>query len=309
VARPSFRPYLLLTRVSLAPSALVDAAVGLAIGGAGQSPGWRVIVTACVASGCVFAGGMALNDWADREQDRLTRPERAIPSGAVAPMRALKFAVCLLGIGVLLAFSLGLAPGLVLGAVATLAALYDLRLRGGWTGPAALALCRAGNLGFGVVAGLAASAQPMELAHWLPAIGYGLYVGAISRLSPFEDGHRPIEGNAPALPLRVAAITLACLPASAFALRPQPTGWGALCAFGISVSAAWGLWRLAAAQTDWTPGSVGKAMGMGLRRLMFATASLACMTWHGDGFAYGVTLAGLLGMALSHRLRQAFPPS
>ncbi len=300
------RPYLLLTRISLAPSAAMDAALGLAIGGLGVFPGWRVLLSACLASLCVFLGGMALNDWADREADSKTRPERPIPSGAISSQAALMTSIGLLALGVGLAFTLGVRPGICLLAVALLASTYDLVLRGPWSGPLALGLCRAGNVSFGILAGLSVSP---ELSFFLPAVGYGFYVWILSRLSPFEDGVREIRGAEPAKLLKLAAVTLALLPATAFALRPQPTGSGYLVAFGISFTAAFGLWQMATQTKAWSRGLVGKSMGMGLRRLMVATGLLACMVWHASPYPYAVTVAGFVGMRISHHLRLRFPPS
>ena len=40
------------------------------------------------ASALIYLGGMALNDWADRELDAEERPERPIPSGRISPTAA-----------------------------------------------------------------------------------------------------------------------------------------------------------------------------------------------------------------------------
>ena len=305
------RPYLLLTRVSLAPSAVVDALVGLAIGTAGAGPGWLVALLACAGSLCAFLGGMAWNDFADRHEDSKTRPERPLPSGALTPAAAFRTGLGLFAVGLLCAFAIDLRAGVLLALVIAAAATYDLAPRGAWSGPCLLGGCRAGNLSFGVVAGLSATQTPGELAHFLPAIGYGSYVLLLSRLSAFEDGARAIgaKGLGPRTYASLAGWVLAFLPVSALALRPQPMDLGIVCACALSVLSALLLLQHVRRVQEWTPPKVGQTMGMGLRRLMIATGSLACMTWHGDLFAYFAAFAALAGMWISLRLREAFPPS
>ncbi|WP_309072158.1 SCO3242 family prenyltransferase [Arthrobacter sp.] len=48
-----------------------------------------------LASACLYAGGMALNDYADREIDSRERPERPIPSGRISARNALAAAATL----------------------------------------------------------------------------------------------------------------------------------------------------------------------------------------------------------------------
>lgn len=54
---------------------------------AGHAPGGRRAILP-LASACFYAGGMALNDWADRHTDARERPERPIPSGRITPGQA-----------------------------------------------------------------------------------------------------------------------------------------------------------------------------------------------------------------------------
>jgi hypothetical protein len=48
-----------------------------------------------LASACLYAGGMALNDYADRRIDARERPERPIPSGRISARNALAAAAAL----------------------------------------------------------------------------------------------------------------------------------------------------------------------------------------------------------------------
>ena len=56
-----------------------------------------------LASVFLYSGGMALNDYADRDLDAVERPERPIPSGRVPARRALGIATTLMAVGVGLA--------------------------------------------------------------------------------------------------------------------------------------------------------------------------------------------------------------
>lgn len=52
-----------------------------------------------LASACLYAGGMALNDYADRDADARERPERPIPSGRISGRAALATAAALTAAG------------------------------------------------------------------------------------------------------------------------------------------------------------------------------------------------------------------
>ncbi|MDI3417306.1 SCO3242 family prenyltransferase [Streptomyces luteolus] len=101
---------------------------------------------------CLYEAGMALNDWADHDEDAVERPHRPLPSGRIPSGAALAAA------GVLTAAGLGLAaragrPALT---VASLLAgsvwAYDLKLKHTAAGPAAMATARGLDLLLGAVA-------------------------------------------------------------------------------------------------------------------------------------------------------------
>ncbi|MBL0801214.1 UbiA family prenyltransferase, partial [Streptomyces albidoflavus] len=71
-----------LLRVSAAFSVPGDALAGAAA--SGTRPGRRTLLAAG-SSLCLYEAGMALNDWADREEDRAERPHRPLPSGRISP--------------------------------------------------------------------------------------------------------------------------------------------------------------------------------------------------------------------------------
>ncbi|MGW4569462.1 UbiA family prenyltransferase, partial [Streptomyces sp. NPDC004561] len=56
---------------------------------------------------CLYEAGMALNDWADREEDAVERPHRPLPSGRVHPTAALTAACAFTAAGLALAARAG----------------------------------------------------------------------------------------------------------------------------------------------------------------------------------------------------------
>ncbi|OIB57034.1 geranylgeranylglycerol-phosphate geranylgeranyltransferase [Natrialba sp. SSL1] len=64
---------------------------------------------AVAATGLAVGAGNAINDYFDREIDRINQPDRAIPRGAVSPRGALVFSIVLFAAAVGLALTLPLA--------------------------------------------------------------------------------------------------------------------------------------------------------------------------------------------------------
>lgn len=84
--------YLELVR---APAVLTVLGDTLAGGAAAGHFLWGRRAILPLASACLYAGGMALNDYADRATDAVERPERPIPSGRITPAKALTAAAAL----------------------------------------------------------------------------------------------------------------------------------------------------------------------------------------------------------------------
>lgn len=83
---------------------------------------WAVLAPMCLA-----AAGNAHNDWTDLDKDRINRPDRPLPSGALTPRTALGIAMGTFGVGVFsLLFLMPLHVGLFAGMSLALL-LYNLR--------------------------------------------------------------------------------------------------------------------------------------------------------------------------------------
>ena len=109
-----------------------------------------------LASACLYCGGMAWNDFFDREQDRLERPDRPLPSGNITPRQAALCATGLVAAGAAIAFLAGLVQGgwltpTLLALFLTAAIfLYDAWLKHTVVGPVGMGACRFLNVLLGM---------------------------------------------------------------------------------------------------------------------------------------------------------------
>lgn len=224
-ARPAGRSRLRdlaeLVRAPAALSVIGDSLAGLAAARAGTPTALRGRHALLpIASACLYLGGMALNDYADRHVDATERPERPIPSGRVSPRGALAVGTALTAGGLAAA---GLAGGRRAVAVAVpLAACvwtYDLVAKDHPTGPFFMAACRGLDVLLGATPGRLRSALPAAAG----LAGHTLGVTVLSR--------GEVHGTTPRVAAGVAAGTVAGAVAAA-ATTPSGSGatrsrWGA----------------------------------------------------------------------------------
>ncbi|MGW1410471.1 SCO3242 family prenyltransferase [Streptomyces sp. NPDC002403] len=138
-----------LLRVSALFTVPGDALAGAAASGRRPDRGTALAVGASL---CLYEAGMALNDWADREEDTIDRPHRPIPSGRIAPAAALAAAGALTAAGLGLAARAGRPALAVATGLAATVWAYDLRLKHTPAGPAAMAAARGLDLLLGATA-------------------------------------------------------------------------------------------------------------------------------------------------------------
>jgi 4-hydroxybenzoate polyprenyltransferase len=178
--------YAQLIRLPNLPSALSNICLGAL---ATQALPSRLVpfVLLLLASACLYCGGMVLNDYFDRDQDRRERADRPIPSGKISPREAQGLGALLLAGGVVLAGLAGwvlawreeggnprLSLLISLGLVVVIL-LYDGPLKHTWAGPIAMGLCRSLN----VLLGASVSGSTPWLALHL-ALVVGLYVAGLT---------------------------------------------------------------------------------------------------------------------------------
>jgi hypothetical protein len=177
---------------------------------------------------------MGLNDWADRDRDRLIAPDRPLPSGALSPGPALVVVLLLGAAAVLLGGGPAGARGTVLTALAA-TALYDLSLKSRpFPGAVALGLSRAANAAVGVLPLVAAGVAPAWTL--LGPAAVGVYAAGITVLSTTED-HPSRERTWSARMLAAAAYVGACVLAGWAAGRLT---WAVVLVAGSVLSLAFG---------------------------------------------------------------------
>ena len=173
----SLRGYIDLVRPANVTTALADVLAGYALAGL-RNP--RALPWLLAATACLYAGGIVLNDYFDRDLDRVERPERPIPSGRVSAGSAAWLGSLLLTAGVLLAAQATGAAMIVATAIAVSVLLYDSwGKRFSLVAPLNMGLCRALNLLLGAAAVEAAPRQAWPIA--LIPLAYIAAVTALSR--------------------------------------------------------------------------------------------------------------------------------
>ncbi len=203
----SFRAYCQLIRLPNLFTAAADALAGFLvthprIAETDLSPLWLLVFS----SVAFYAGGVVLNDWADREVDRRERPHRPIPSGAVSARAAWMLGVGFLVFGLILTASVAWqrhSPWpIVVAVVLTLAIVfYNFWAKQFFVGPVVMGLCRAENLLLGASLGIE------QLAHFWPVpLGLGMYVVGISVFARRETERSPRRNLAAGLCLMFAGL-------------------------------------------------------------------------------------------------------
>jgi 4-hydroxybenzoate polyprenyltransferase len=273
--------YLRLLRVGLLLSPAADVVAGMALAGL---PWSGAALRTAFASVCIYAAGMVLNDHADRRLDAQRRPERPIPSGAVAPHTALALGVALLALGC------ALSPlPIYHGALGLAVVAYDYLLKRVLAlGAATMGTLRGANLLAGgvVVGGVAPT--PL-LLH--AALGYFVYIVAVTVLGALEDEPR-VKPKA-VVSLALVAPLAACLvlletPRAAIA---APVGFALL---GL-------LWIKALRRRSFDQAAIRRAMTFLLLGTMLYT-SLLCAGMGRFVEAGGIFGAALLGRRISRSI-------
>ncbi|MEU3831124.1 SCO3242 family prenyltransferase [Streptomyces microflavus] len=194
-----------LFRVSALFSVPGDALAGAAA--VGRSPG-RGTALAIGASLCLYEAGMALNDWADREEDAVDRPHRPIPSGRISPSAALGAAGALTAAGLALAARAGRPALAVATGLAATVWAYDLHLKHTKAGPAAMAAARSLDLLLGATATATATATSTAYAGTRPGprAMRPMRLGAVPPTGPDNVARAALPARSPLAALPAALV-------------------------------------------------------------------------------------------------------
>lgn len=136
---------------------------------------------AVLASLAFYAAGMVLNDVCDVELDRIERPERPLPSGAIAVRRAAAVGSLLMACGAAAACGAAVMarspwPALVGAALTAAIWLYDRHAKATVAGPAVMGVCR----GLNWLLGMTAAGGPTGAPQWAIPVGMAIYVAGIT---------------------------------------------------------------------------------------------------------------------------------
>ncbi|MET7366376.1 SCO3242 family prenyltransferase [Streptomyces sp. NPDC005566] len=220
--RVPLRAWAELLRVSALFTVPGDALAGAAAAGRRPTRGTALAVGASL---CLYEAGMALNDWADRDEDAVDRPHRPIPSGRIAPGAALAAAGVLTAAGLTLAARAGRPALAVASGLAATVWAYDLHLKHTKAGPAAMAAARALDLLLGATAtrpatttastaatttasAAATTRRPAERGATRTALPAALLLGAHTYSVTAVSRHEA-QGGSTSVPLAALAATVA----------------------------------------------------------------------------------------------------
>ncbi|MGB0714872.1 MAG: UbiA family prenyltransferase [Phycisphaerae bacterium] len=179
------RVYFELARVPNSVTASADSLAGYLIV-AGSDASVLVALLLMLSSFLLYAGGVILNDVADVERDRLTRPDRPIPAGRISLVESRTLAVVAMLSGVVLACLASLQAGFVSLLVVASIVSYDVVLKQTALAPSAMGFCRGFNLLMGAVA-----LEGLNLTAMIAATVMWLYVTSLTLFARREDegGH------------------------------------------------------------------------------------------------------------------------
>ena len=267
-------------------TAIADPFAGLVLarqpGPASGDPGHWCIA----ASACLYLGGIALNDYFDREVDAVERPERPIPSGAVPPAVAAGIGAGLLAAGIALAGLAG-GPAITVAAVLALAILlYDALLKGTKAGFLTMGVCR--GLNFSLPMSLAMKSVPGSL-FFAPAL-LAAYISVLTYLAHEEVGGNTLERahhgvTAMAVVALVMGVAIAPWPAA-------PVGWAFLALVVVR-----GAMLFAPLWTEPGGPTTGRAIGGGILMIPLFDATFVAAAGHAP-WAFAVASLMLPAMAL-----------
>ena len=190
---------------------------GVIASGQPLTPNWAAAVAGIALAGPLVCGtSQVVNDWFDRDVDRINEPDRPIPSGRVGVTAALWFAIGWTVLSLLVSWSLGpwVAGATIIGlALAWAYSAPPFRLKqNGWWGNSAVGLCYEGLPWFTAAAAMTGALPARETI--ILALLYSLGAHGIMTLNDFKsiEGDRIMKLRS--LPVQLGAdgaARLACL--------------------------------------------------------------------------------------------------
>lgn len=144
-------------------------------------PTIETLIYVCLASMCLYMGGIVFNDVFDAKLDRIERPERPIPAGYISILSASLLGTISFALGCILAFVINIQTFYIAIAIVLMCLLYNALAKHHFIiGPIVMGCCRGLNLLLGVAV-LSAVAS-----WWFIAIIPILYIAAVTNISRGE---------------------------------------------------------------------------------------------------------------------------
>lgn len=267
-------------------TSVADVLAGIAISGYFLEAEQEIlpVILLCLSSIGLYGGGIVFNDIFDTELDKIERPERAIPSGAVSTGEATALGIILLGTGVLSAFAFSLRSGIIAFLILVFALVYNkFSKHYAFLGPLNMGVCRGMNLLLGVSI-VSISLQSLYFLGLIPLI----YIFSITMISQGEvhgSSKKKLYAGAFLYEIVIGAILYA-------AFLQQNIFYSAL----FVVLFAWMIFKpLFAAIKDPIGKNIGKAVKAGVISLILMDAAWAAA--YGQIF-FAMLIAMLLPLSL-----------
>lgn len=251
-------------------TAVADSLAGLALARQGALRVGDPGLWCLPASACLYLGGMALNDFFDREVDARERPARPIPSGAVPAAAAAALGGALLGAGLLFASIAAPASGALALLLAAAIVLYDGALKGTPAGFVNMGACRGINFLVGASPGIHA----LGAYGALPPLFLFAYVATVTYLSRDEVGGNTLERARRAI--TALAVLAALILVTLLAWRAPLAAWILFAGLAVAWSRLYGPLR-----ADAGPARTGRAIGGSILLIPIFDATFVA----GRGFA------------------------
>jgi 4-hydroxybenzoate polyprenyltransferase len=281
----NLRAYAELMRPPNVVTAVADVLAGYAVAGLGNH---RALPWLVLASASLYAGGVTLNDFFDRQLDALERPERPIPSGRVPARVAAALGASLLIVGIISASQATREAALLASVIAALILLYDAwGKRQPIAGPVNMGLCRALNLLLGVAAVPAALTTA-----WTLGVVPLVYIGAVTTISRGEvhgGSHRAA---------RVALISLTGAIGALMAITLNPAR-RSISGLILVAALAWRTWpAFWIAFRTREAGAIRKAVRAGVLSLVLVDAAIGA-AYAGPAYAAAILATAVVAGALA----------
>lgn len=260
--------YLRLMRPANIVTSIADVLAGVAIAGyfyhlPFYAASFYPVGLLCLSTVGLYGGGIVFNDVFDAELDRVERPERAIPSGAVTLREATFLGSFLLLWGIGFAFSYSNHAGALAIAIAFFALLYNkVSKHYSFVGPLNMGICRGLNLLLGT-----SISVPMLTEFYYLAIFPIIYIFSITMISQGEV-HGGNKRN-----LYIGGVLYAIVIC---AIAYYAVSQGKSEAFLFLIPFAWLIYQsLSYAIKDPTGPNIGKAVKAGVISLILMDAAWA----------------------------------